>query len=159
MTGVITHEQHCVVRSADSEEQAFYACVAAEAGFDAAAGSDSDTACSTDEHGRVVEVRVAFRQGRVVGFYQLATTTCTDDVAVLDYLYVHHQARRTGVGRALFDDLRDWISTQRVAAVRVVADPAAESFFHRVGAERIGTVGCTGSVPWSRPEFRVSASS
>lgn len=153
MTKLLSPVTQCVLRTADDDEQAFYALVAAEAGLRGPERTAEQ--CPVDSCHHAVQVRVAVRRGCVVGFYQVGTRPCTDSAAVLDFLFVHQPARRSGVGRALFADLHRSAVARGVGTVRIVADPAAESFFHRVGAERVGTVSGTSSVPWSRPEFRI----
>lgn len=136
MTAVVTAS--CLIRDADVDEASFTDLLVRQAGLDV-------------EPDRVApSVRVATRDGQVVGFASVTLTGCDPR---LDYVYVHHQARRAGVGRALVDDASRLDPAGR--RLRIEAHPAAETFFTRLGACREGTVQPDPRTPFCRALFSV----
>lgn len=87
-----------------------------------------------DDQLRDGRVRVAERDGRVVGFSVVLPTA--PGIVELDGLFVEPDAMRGGVGRALVEDALAQLPDARV--MQVVANPRAEEFYVRVGFTRIG---------------------
>ena len=69
------------------------------------------------------------------GFYCLAAGGGT---GVLDDMFINPPYIGTGCGRALWDHLLATAGALGVAEFTVEADPFAEGFYLRMGAERIG---------------------
>ena len=92
---------------------------------------------------RARPVYVWTETGRVLGFYALQPES---DLVEIDHLYVTPEALRRGIGRALWQHLRQ--EALRLGAVRVgvSADPNAEGFYRRLGFSRMGTRP-SGSIP------------
>ncbi|MFD7453766.1 GNAT family N-acetyltransferase [Kitasatospora sp. NPDC059827] len=81
--------------------------------------------------------------GRVVGF---AALTGAPPSGELDLLYVEPDRIGRGVGRALFEEVRDRARAVGLRRFTVDADPNAEPFYLAMGAVRIGSTP-SGSVP------------
>lgn len=82
-------------------------------------------------------VYLASVSGRVVGVYALVRTHPDPE---LEHLWVSPDFIGRGVGRAL---VRHAMSTARgwnAARIKIVSDPNAERFHHRMGACRVGDV-------------------
>jgi GNAT superfamily N-acetyltransferase len=77
----------------------------------------------------------AIEDGRVVGFYLLATE---DDGMHLDHLWILPQAMGRGIGRALFEHAVTEARGSGFTAIKIEADPNAEGFYQRMGAKRVG---------------------
>jgi GNAT superfamily N-acetyltransferase len=77
----------------------------------------------------------AIEEGRAVGFYLL---TNEDDGIHLDHLWIAPHAMGRGIGRALFDHAV--AETRRLGhrTLKIEADPNAEGFYVRMGAQRVG---------------------
>jgi GNAT superfamily N-acetyltransferase len=80
-------------------------------------------------------VRVAVRDGRVVGF---SCVLVQGDVAELDGLFVEPDCWRHGVGRALVEDAFARARAHAIRAIEVTANPRAEAFYARLGFVVIG---------------------
>ncbi|MEU1482909.1 GNAT family N-acetyltransferase [Streptomyces sp. NPDC005752] len=88
-------------------------------------------------------------EDRVLGFYALVLSP-----PELDLMFVADDAQGRGIGRLLVGHLREEARRAGLTAVRVVAHPPAEGFYHGVGAERTGTVAASPpAVLWDRPEL------
>lgn len=88
--------------------------------------------------------------GRPLGFYALIL-----DPPELDLAFVADDAQGQGIGRHLVEHMIHQAGEAGLAAVRVVAHPAAEDFYRRLGAVRVGTVAPTPpKITWERPELR-----
>ena len=77
------------------------------------------------------QVRVAERDGRVVGFAVLI-----DDE--LDGLFVEPSEMRSGIGRALLDDALQVARERGLDRIRVIANPQALGFYEAVGFVHTG---------------------
>jgi ribosomal protein S18 acetylase RimI-like enzyme len=77
----------------------------------------------------------AIADNRVVGFYILTTE---DDGLHLDHLWILPAAIRRGLGRALFEHAADQAKRSGFDSIKIEADPNAEGFYQRMGAERVG---------------------
>jgi ribosomal protein S18 acetylase RimI-like enzyme len=73
--------------------------------------------------------RVAVDGGRIVGF----STTAGDDELELEALFVEPSAMRTGVGRALVDDLVANARARGIARINVTANGHALAFYEALG--------------------------
>jgi ribosomal protein S18 acetylase RimI-like enzyme len=78
----------------------------------------------------------AMEDHRIVGFYVLTTE---DDGMHLDHLWIVPNAMRRGIGRALFEHATTQARDSGVHSIKIEADPNAEEFYKRMGAERVGT--------------------
>jgi ribosomal protein S18 acetylase RimI-like enzyme len=78
----------------------------------------------------------AVEDDRAVGFYVLTTES---DGLHLDHLWIVPDAMRRGIGRALFEHATAQAQNSGVHSIKIEADPNAEGFYKRMGAERVGT--------------------
>jgi GNAT superfamily N-acetyltransferase len=78
----------------------------------------------------------AVEDGRAVGFYVLTTES---DAIHLDHLWINPAAMRRGTGRALFEHSVNQARTAGFDLIKIEADPNAEGFYKRMGAQRVGT--------------------
>jgi GNAT superfamily N-acetyltransferase len=83
-------------------------------------------------------VRVAVRDGRVVGFSVLVRRD--DEVAELDGLFVEPDQILHGVGRALMADFVAMARHQRAGRIEVTANPKAAGFYEKLGFVADGPV-------------------
>ncbi|MCC7183554.1 MAG: GNAT family N-acetyltransferase [Rhodocyclaceae bacterium] len=82
--------------------------------------------------------------GRIVGFYAI---TCAGSDCELEHLWVLPDYMGQGIGAMLFGHAVITMSARGGKRLRIVTDPAAEGFYLRQGARRVGDVA-------SRPEGR-----
>jgi GNAT superfamily N-acetyltransferase len=102
-------------------------------------------------------VRVAVIGAEVVGFYSLLVAGCrVDGEGELDFMFVADRHQGRGVGRQLFDDLRQMAASLGLRRIHIVSHPPAERFYRARGAERVGEVPPSGGVTWSRPHLLLS---
>ena len=73
--------------------------------------------------------------GRAVGFYVLTTEA---DGIHLDHLWILPEAMHRGIGRALFEHATQQAKAAGFRAIKIEADPNAEGFYRRMGANRTG---------------------
>jgi len=73
---------------------------------------------------------------QIVGFCALRIQP--PDQALLDHLWVLPSAMGSGVGRALFLHAEKVAREAGVACLKIVGDPHAEGFYHRMGATVYG---------------------
>ena len=92
-------------------------------------------------------VFVAEDAGRLTGFYSLIV----EGEPELDLMFVADAAQGTGLGARLFRHMEDQAGALGIDAVKIVANPPAEGFYRRMGAERIGTKRPKGRVTWIQP--------
>lgn len=90
--------------------------------------------------------------GTVAGFYALV---CGPEGAELDLMFVSEDAQGSGVGRLLFEDMRETARAFGHDSVLIVAHPPAEGFYTRMGAIRVGTQPPGGRTSWSRPRMEL----
>jgi GNAT superfamily N-acetyltransferase len=81
---------------------------------------------------------VATEGERAVGFYGLLPAA--DGAWVLEHLWLRPEAMGKGVGRALFADAVARARQGGAATLEIDADPNAEGFYRRMGAEKVGEV-------------------
>ncbi|MFB7905660.1 GNAT family N-acetyltransferase [Kitasatospora sp. NPDC056076] len=111
-------------------DEAFMAACREELSLDAAAVERASTL-------------VAEEGGRVLGFAVLSGAPPSGE---LDLLYVEPDRIGRGVGRALFEEVRDRARALGLRRFTVDADPNAEPFYLAMGAVRIGSTP-SGSIP------------
>jgi N-acetylglutamate synthase-like GNAT family acetyltransferase len=80
-------------------------------------------------------VRVAEREGRIVGFSALDADAVPPELVAL---FVEPTAVRTGVGRALLEHAMDQALALGIEQMVVESDPNAEDFYLAHGAQRVG---------------------
>jgi ribosomal protein S18 acetylase RimI-like enzyme len=81
----------------------------------------------------------ATEDDNVVGFYVLTTES---DGIHLDHLWIIPAAMHCGIGRALFEHAVNQARAAGFDLIRIEADPNAEGFYKRMGAQRVGTSVC-----------------
>jgi GNAT superfamily N-acetyltransferase len=79
---------------------------------------------------------VAEIDGRLAGFYGFEPL---EDGVGLDYMFVDPEFIGRGVGRALMDHAVALARELGHATLTIVADPNAEGFYRRLGAQRVGS--------------------
>lgn len=87
----------------------------------------------TPEFVRDNEVHAATAGGEPVAFYALV-----GEGRILEHLWVSPEYIGKGVGRALFEHALGRAASLGVGTVKLEADPNAEGFYRRMGAERVG---------------------
>jgi GNAT superfamily N-acetyltransferase len=86
-----------------------------------------------------IAVNIAFcatEENRIIGFYVLTTE---DDGLHLDHLWIHPSSMLRGIGRALFEHATEQAKAAGFDTIKIEADPNAERFYERMGAQRDGT--------------------
>lgn len=98
-------------------------------------------------------VTIAETEGTLVGFYSLVI----GDDPELDLMFVADAAQGVGVGRRLFDHLRESAAERGIAAIKIVSHPPSVGFYLSMGATAVGVKPSTGDkVTWDRPVLRLS---
>ena len=88
----------------------------------------------------------------VLGFYSLITS----DEPELDLMFVADAAQGTGLGRILFEHMRETARSHGIASVLIVSHPPSVGFYERLGAVRVGMKPPSGRVTWERPVLRLA---
>ena len=83
------------------------------------------------------EVFVAIVGDRIAGCCALVVN---DSLAEIEHMWIKPEYIGAGVGRALFEQVRDRAAERQLPALELSADPNAEGFYERMGATRIGDV-------------------
>lgn len=83
------------------------------------------------------EVFVAIIQGEIAGCCALVMT---DSLAEIEHMWIRPERMGSGVGRALFDHARARAAERGAQVLELSADPYAEGFYARMGAQRIGEI-------------------
>src|SRR5436190_4125025 len=83
------------------------------------------------------EVYVAVIEDRIAGCCALVLS---DSLAELEHMWIDPQQMGTGIGRALFEHVTHRARQLGLNELELSADPNAEGFYERMGAERIGEV-------------------
>ena len=83
------------------------------------------------------EVFVAIVGDRIAGCCALVVN---DSLAEIEHMWIKPEHIGAGVGRALFDQVRDRANELHLPALELSADPNAEGFYERMGAARVGEV-------------------
>lgn len=85
--------------------------------------------------------------GRLGGFYSLTLL----DEPELDLMFVADEAQGTGLGRALFDHMREVAAGLGLGGVKIVSHPPSVGFYLRMGAIQTGIAAPTRKARWERP--------
>jgi N-acetylglutamate synthase-like GNAT family acetyltransferase len=64
----------------------------------------------------------------------------SDDLAELEHMWIYPEQMGKGVGRALFEHTAQRAAELGFRELELSADPNAEPFYQRMGAERIGAI-------------------
>jgi len=83
------------------------------------------------------EVFVAVNNDEIVGCCALVLS---DSVPELEHMWINPSDMGNGIGRALFNHLKERACQLRIRSLELSADPNAEGFYERMGAKRIGEV-------------------
>ena len=83
------------------------------------------------------EIFVAGINGEIVGCCALVMS---GSLAEIEHMWIRPEHMGSGVGRALFEHARSRAWERGAKALELSADPNAEGFYQRMGAERIGEV-------------------
>src|SRR5205807_7732333 len=83
------------------------------------------------------EVFVAIMGDGIAGCCALVVN---DSLAEIEHMWIKPEHIGAGVGRALFDQVRDRANELHLSALELSADPNAEGFYERMGAARVGEV-------------------
>lgn len=83
------------------------------------------------------EMYVAMKDGEIAGCCALSFG---EAVAELEHMWIRPEHMGGGVGRALFNHIKNRALELRLPALELSADPNAEGFYARMGATRIGEV-------------------
>lgn len=95
--------------------------------------------------------------GSTAGFYQLQLTATR---AELEHLWVHPESMGQGLGSALLAHAQQQLATMGMDTLHIDADPHAENFYLRRGAQRIGEIPAPveGQPDRVRPQLSISGS-
>lgn len=96
-------------------------------------------------------VKVATASGQIVGFYSLAPRP---DELELDQLFIEPAFIGRGIGKLLWNDAVETARELGHRSMFIVGDPYAETFYLKMGAERIGAVESTVSAGRMLPLLR-----
>lgn len=83
------------------------------------------------------EVYVALVDGTIAGCCALVVS---DSPAELEHMWIDPQRMGNGVGRSLFEYAKERAKQLGLPELELSADPNAEGFYERMGAERIGEI-------------------
>jgi GNAT superfamily N-acetyltransferase len=98
------------------------------------------------------EVFVGERDGDVLGFYGLVVAS---KPAELDLMFVSDDTQGSGIGRAIFEHMKDIARRCGHTTVMIGAHPPAVSFYERMGAVRCGVSPPLPRVTWERPLLKL----
>jgi len=98
------------------------------------------------------QIFLAEEGGDIRGFYSLIV----EGVPELDLMFVSDAAQGAGLGKILFDHMRETARAHGVASVLIVSHPPSIGFYERMGAARDGTKPPSGRVSWERPILRLA---
>ena len=101
------------------------------------------------------EVFVAIANNGIAGCCALVVT---GTLAEIEHMWIKPEHMGSGVGRALFEHARDRARELQLAVLELSADPNAEGFYERMGAERVGDVpaGMNGEAARVLPRMRIN---
>jgi len=93
----------------------------------------------------------------LLGFYSLIPLDSMENVCDLDHLWVVPTAMGRGLGRALFEHAVDQARGRGARRFRILSDPHAEAFYHRMGARTVGRLDASiGGVERWLPEMELT---
>jgi GNAT superfamily N-acetyltransferase len=98
------------------------------------------------------QIFLAEAGGDIRGFYSLIVTGEPE----LDLMFVADAAQGTGLGKILFDHMRETARSHGIASVLIVSHPPSVRFYERMGAVRDGMKPPSGRVTWERPILRLA---
>jgi GNAT superfamily N-acetyltransferase len=87
------------------------------------------------------------------GFYALIHGA---DGWELDLFFTANDRQRQGVGKRLFEHMRDRARALSAACVLIKSNPRAADFYRRMGAADAGFDAPSAEIPWLRPKFTVA---
>ena len=105
----------------------------------------------TEQYLAANQVFVAEQNGKLLGFYGLIV----GDIPDLDLMFVSDAAQGLGVGRMLFEHMKQAAGQKGIANVQIGAHPSAVGFYERMGAVRVGTCPPTPKISWARPLLKL----
>lgn len=97
------------------------------------------------------KVFVAERGNELLGFYGLIV----DGEPDLDLMFVADVAQGLGMGRALFEHMKQTARTRGIASVQIGSHPPAVGFYESMGAVRVGMCPPLKNVTWERPLLKL----
>ena len=83
---------------------------------------------------------------RITGFYSLNV-----QAADLDLMFVDDGAQGYGLGRRLFEHMRQRAAAAALDRITIVAHPPAADFYRRMGAVDVGVSKAKSAQGWDRP--------
>ena len=83
------------------------------------------------------EVFVALVNREIVGCCALVVS---ESLAEIEHMWLKPEHMGTGIGKALFEHARDRAGERGARVLELSADPNAEGFYQRMGAQRIGEI-------------------
>jgi GNAT superfamily N-acetyltransferase len=101
------------------------------------------------------EVFVALVDEQIAGCCALVLT---DSLAEIEHMWLRPEHMGSGMGRALFEHAKRRAEERGARVLELSADPNAEGFYARMGAERIGeiTAGMSGQPARVLPRMRIN---
>ncbi len=106
----------------------------------------------TAEHLSRNKIFVAESGGILLGFYSLIV----EGEADLDLMFVSDAVQGQGVGRALFDHMKETARACGLSSVKIGSHPPSVGFYERMGAVRCGMAPPLPRVTWERPLLNLS---
>jgi GNAT superfamily N-acetyltransferase len=95
-------------------------------------------------------------QDRLLGFYSLIPLDSIEGRWELDNLWLVTATRGQGLGRALFEHAVNQARVAGARRLRILSDPHAEAFYHRMGAQTVGRLDASiGGVERWLPEMEL----
>ena len=98
------------------------------------------------------ETFAAVVEGQIIGFYSLRESS---GMLRLEHLWIVPTQIGKGMGRSLFRHAIERAAARGASSLTIEADPNAEPFYRRMGADRIGSV--AGEVNGQRRELPLLA--
>lgn len=96
------------------------------------------------------EVWIAESDGETLGFYRLDLAKSD-----LDLMFVADRAQGLGVGRLLFEHMKQFAARAGLPAIGIIAHPPAADFYRKMGAIETGVRKASGPQWWDRTTFSV----
>jgi N-acetylglutamate synthase-like GNAT family acetyltransferase len=101
------------------------------------------------------EMFVALVDENIVGCCALVLT---DSLAEIEHMWMRPELMGSGIGRALFEHAKHRAEERGAQVLELSADPNAEGFYARMGAQRIGKIpaGMDGQQDRVLPRMRIN---
>lgn len=114
-------------------------------------------ALTLDRHYLLTHIVNAIRDHNdLLGFYSLVALDRSQHQWELDHLWLVPTAMGRGLGRALFEHAVGQARLAGARRLRILSDPNAEPFYHRMGAQTVGRVDASiGGVERWLPEMEL----